>query len=139
MPSEREVGSVGIIEALPEAGNLPRITGTLPAAGPVPLDDRILPQGSSRPSYWAFMNGRWINISPYVRSAEWQHGNMEPVRIGAILNPAVGALLLDNRDGEWSPFNPHALIDPYPGVSVEIRDSVDRSGELLFWLSLIHI
>lgn len=113
---------------------------TLPMV-PVPIPAPVIPPApaapvlniDTSPSYHARMGGAWKDITPYVVAAQWKHGQRLPNQAGSLMRGAAGTLTLDNRDGEWSPYNPAAGFEPYPGVPVEIWSGNSRnSGNILF-------
>lgn len=115
-------------------GSLPLARGTAPTApGPVARERLYLSGDTTSPSYHLYMFGRWVNISEFVMSANWTHGQLIPHRIGVVMQPAQGALVLDDTDGVFNTFNPAAGIDPHPGVPIEIwSGSARSSGDILF-------
>ena len=136
MPEESEflLGVVHLVTPGPGVGQLPAPPRgpELPDAGVVEVDDRPLPVVEGVPSYWAYMRGEWVNLSDWVQSASWRHGAFSPNRIGEVMTPAEGFLMLEDGDGLFSVLNPNTHIDPHPGVPVEIRESFSRESALLF-------
>ena len=104
---------------------------TAPAPAAVPVDRSPLPVAQGQPSFWAQMKGKWVNITAMVEYAIFGYGFRRPTRSG-VADLANGTLFLTDVEGRWSIQNPHAEIDPMPGVPVEIYASTDRYGLLLF-------
>ena len=93
---------------------------------------RVAPLGT--PSYHSFMRGKWLDLTDWVSSAQWRHGQQLLYQAGSVMSPANGSLLLDNRDVDWNPFiNNHPDIETSPGNPIEIWEGQVRGdGELLF-------
>ena len=112
-------------------------------------DNRALPPvpADVRPTYWMFHNARWHNITGFIRSATWRHGQPIVNRVGGVATPANGNLIIDDLEGYFNVFNPNTNINPLPGARIRIVDGREVTDASLFEgysrgvqnLSLIHI
>ena len=99
-------------------------TGTpIPAAGTVTVLPRRVPTAIHSIVRY-YLGG--MEITHLVKSANWRVGQQLPNRIGGVMRPADGHLLIDDLDGELNVFNPSGY-DPYPGATILIQDVLGRT------------
>ena len=105
---------------------------SIPFPDTVPLDVYPAVDKGRDVTFWQRGLVGWVNFTHLVRSADWRIGEFRPNRIGGLMGPTNGAILMSDFDGEFSVLNPNDRYSPYPGVPVEIRQGLTRGDRLLF-------
>ena len=137
VPSTRQrVATFPLLPSTPKLGVLPTsleypigpTVNTPPTGKPPALSNR------GKRSYWMYSDSlaEWVDIGYLVQSADWQHGEQQPNRIGSLMTPARGTIYLRDDDGYLSPTNFGGVLSSAPGASIEIRKGGDRTSELEF-------
>ena len=111
------------------SGNLPPTEqprlryGTIPAPGIVPRADYptvASPLADVRFFLNTGIGSGEVELTHLVKSAQWRFGQRIVNRLGGVMRPADGVLVLDNRDGQFSTFNVTNEYIPLPSSRVRI-------------------
>ena len=125
---ERILGGVGLPTPIPtQAANpIPPVSG-IPGAFSVE-ETEYAPRSTTNLVRFELHNGReWVEFTHLVNSAEWTIGEQQPNRIGSLMRPSQGVILI-NDNGEFSLLNTNTTYNPHPGARVRIT----QGEELLF-------
>ena len=90
---------------------------SVPRPGDVTRIQAFIPDGTPQRVRY-YIND--LEFTHLVRGGQWRYGQQQPNRIGGVMRPADGTVLINDLDGEFNVFNP-SQYDPYPGAEIRIE------------------